>query len=77
MPTNIHRLTQIRDAADNMPAVNAIKVLEMLGGEHSEQHSSNSQPGVVIRLVSVSATPAQHTIDVAAVEADETDTSDN
>jgi hypothetical protein len=30
-PKNIHRLRQIRDAADNMPAVNAIKVLEQIG----------------------------------------------
>jgi hypothetical protein len=31
---NIHRLAKIRDAADNMPAVNAIKELERLGEDN-------------------------------------------
>src|SRR6516162_1596148 len=32
-PANIHRLCEIRDAADNMPAVNAIRALEQIGDE--------------------------------------------
>ena len=44
---NIIRLTQIRDAADNMPAVNAIKALEQLG-EHQQLGSTQQTPGITI-----------------------------
>ena len=56
---NIHRLAQIRDAEDNMPAVNAIKALEQLGDEQTNKPNAPS-PGVTIRIVNVTATPAQH-----------------
>jgi hypothetical protein len=36
------RLAQIRDAADNMPAVQAIKLLEEMGEERSFGHGSSS-----------------------------------
>lgn len=48
---NIHRLAQIRDAADNMPAVQAIKLLEEMGEERglSGSHGiAQSNPGVTI-----------------------------
>lgn len=46
---NLFRLAQIRDAADNMPAVNAIKVLEQLGEESSTRSSTSAvAPGVTI-----------------------------
>jgi hypothetical protein len=49
---NIIRLGQIRDAADNMPAVNAIKTLEELGSiEHIARSSNNASPGIVIRIM--------------------------
>jgi hypothetical protein len=66
---NIRRLTQIRDAADNMPAVQAIKVLEQLGDEQQQRNPSPSaSPGVVIRVVTnVIAAPAStRTIDAHA-----------
>lgn len=51
---NILRLTEIRDAADNMPAVNAIKLLEELGDDHSQRGSgASASPGVTIRVVTV------------------------
>lgn len=53
-PKNIHRLVEIRDAADNMPAVNAIKLLEELGDDHSQRGSgASASPGVTIRVVTV------------------------
>jgi hypothetical protein len=65
---NIHRLAQIRDADDNMPAVNAIKALEQLSDEQTNNKQTTS-PGVTIRIVNVTATPTQHeqtTIDAKA-----------
>ena len=44
-PRNIKRLAEIRDAADNMPAVNAIKELEELVGYHASTASqADSKP---------------------------------
>ena len=58
MPKNIHRLREIRDAADNMPAVNAIKLLEELGDDHSQRQSGiSASPGVTIRVVTVVQQP--------------------
>jgi hypothetical protein len=57
-PRNIARLCEIRDAADNMPAVNAIKVLEQLDAEAISRPSANSPtPGVVINVISASPSP--------------------
>jgi hypothetical protein len=56
---NIVRLCQIRDAADNMPAVNAIKVLEQLDDEQTTTKQTTS-PGITINIVS-----AQHASDMA------------
>lgn len=51
---NIHRLVDIRDAGDNMPAVQAIKLLEQLDeSTNSRAGSGTSQvPGFTIVLVS-------------------------
>ena len=62
---NIHRLCEIRDAEDNMPAVNAIKTLMGIETEQTNNKQTTS-PGVTIRIVNVAATPAQHQIDVQA-----------
>ena len=58
---NIHRLCEIRDAEDNMPAVNAIKALEQLGDEQTNNKQTNASPGIAIRIINI-ATPAQHDI---------------
>ena len=54
---NIHRLCEIRDAADNMPAVNAIKTLEQLDAEAVARPAGQISPGIVIRFVT-QASPA-------------------
>lgn len=49
---NIHRLTQIRDKADNMPAVQAIKMLEELDGETAARSTGSlSLPGLTIQII--------------------------
>lgn len=53
-PRNIHRLREIRDAADNMPAIQAIRTLEgmgddAIGGVAAVSHS----PGITIRILNV------------------------
>ena len=55
--SNIHRLCEIRDAANNMPAVNAVKALEMLDAEAVARPASQTSPGIVIRFVT-QASPA-------------------
>lgn len=52
---NIPRLAEIRDAADNMPAVQAIRLLEEMGEERSVVGpgvGSANTPGVTINIVS-------------------------
>jgi hypothetical protein len=75
---NIHRLAQIRDADDNMPAVNAIKALEQLADD-PQSKPTHASPGVTIRIVNVSAVPQQQTqttID-ANIDAKQSLTSEN
>jgi hypothetical protein len=51
---NILRLCQIRDAADNTPAVNAIKTLEGLDEEGLMRRTTDTPtPGIVLRIVNV------------------------
>lgn len=47
-PANIHRLIEIRDAANNMPAVQAIKTLEQLGDEQVGRSAAAATPGLVV-----------------------------
>lgn len=50
--SNISRLVAIRDAADNMPAVQAIRDLERLGDEaHSPAGAMQRAPGVTVVVV--------------------------
>jgi hypothetical protein len=56
--SNIHRLCGIRDAADNMPAVNAIKTLEMIDAEAVARPVGQTSPGIVIRFVTQAVTQA-------------------
>jgi len=53
---NILRLCQIRDAENNMPAVNAIKALELIGDEQINKPNVPS-PGVTIRIVQMNSPP--------------------
>ena len=52
---NFHRLCEIADAENNMPAVNAIKALEGLELEQTNNKQTTS-PGVTIRIVNVATT---------------------
>jgi hypothetical protein len=62
-PACIHRLCEIRDAADNMPAVNAIKTLMGVDDEQTNRPNTPT-PGISIRIVQVSSPPAP--IDIKA-----------
>jgi hypothetical protein len=46
--TNIHRLCEIRDAADNMPAVNAIRALEGMDEAGLMRRATDTTPGISI-----------------------------
>lgn len=54
-PRTFHRFKQIRDAADNMPAVNAGKAL--IGEDDSSQrlNAVTHSPGVTIKVINVVA----------------------
>ena len=72
-PRNFHRLCEIADAENNMPAVNAIKALEQLGDEQTNKPNA-ATPGVTIRIVNITATPAQHEQTTIDAKADECET---
>jgi hypothetical protein len=57
-PANIHRLCEIRDAANNLPAVNAIRALEQLGSDEQTNRPNVPTPGISIRIVNVASPPA-------------------
>jgi hypothetical protein len=60
-PRNIHRLREIRDAADNMPAVQAIRTLEGMGDDQHAGTSKQSLPGLVVQI-NVGSDPRQSTV---------------
>jgi hypothetical protein len=76
---NIRRLAEIRDAADNMPAVNAIRMLEELDEDPAAKASSARVPGFVIMIgaqvgavmAPVSGNDAKPLIENASVQDDE------
>jgi hypothetical protein len=70
-PANIHRLCEIRDAADNLPAVNAIRALEQLGGDEQTRPNTPS-PGVSIRIINLSSPPPPMDIKAAPRIIDDT-----
>lgn len=53
MARNIHRAVQIRDAANNMPAVNAIRLLKdwHSGDTPAGSRGSVSVPGLIVQIV--------------------------
>lgn len=77
-PRNIHRLCEIRDAGNNMPAVNAVKALELLDSEAKERpNAAIASPGVTIRIFNVmqsdagkhiSPQPPQHDDELETVQ---------
>jgi hypothetical protein len=60
---NILRLCQIRDSADNMPAVHAIKALEQIGDETAP--ATQATPGIVLKFITMAppSAPAPIIID--------------
>jgi hypothetical protein len=66
---NFHRLCEIADDENNMPAVNAIKVLEQLSDEQTNKPTQAS-PGITINIVS-GAAPVQHDPKLIEQKADE------
>jgi hypothetical protein len=56
-PANIHRLVEIRDAADNLPAIHAIRTLEQLGSDEQTNKPNTPSPGISIRIVNVAQLP--------------------
>jgi hypothetical protein len=59
-----------------MPAVNAIKALEMLADEQTNNKQTIS-PGVTIRIVNVAATQPQQAIELEANKADAIEQTNN
>jgi hypothetical protein len=72
---NFHRLCEIADAENNMPAVQAIRALEQISDEQTNTKQTTS-PGVTIRIVNVAAAPAQHEQTTISANADEISTSE-
>jgi hypothetical protein len=57
-PRNIHRLREIRDAADNMPAIQAIRTLEQMGDDQPGAASgASASPGITIRIINTQPSP--------------------
>jgi hypothetical protein len=68
---NIQRLAEIRDAADNMPAVNSVLALERMAGDASSTGGTgvSHSPGITIQVVTVQSDerqPVKTTIDLTA-----------
>jgi hypothetical protein len=67
---NVHRLAEIRDAANNIPAVQAIGMLERMDLEPAATRATQATPGLVIVVqggVKQIEAP-QRTLDVRTVE---------
>jgi hypothetical protein len=62
--SNIHRLCDIRDAANNMPAVNAVKALEQLDAESVARPTSQVTPGITLKFVTYSTPPPIPVVDI-------------
>jgi hypothetical protein len=69
---NFHRLCEIADAENNMPAVQAIRALEQITEQTNNKQTNTPTPGITINIVA--ATPAQHDAAIAAKTIDETET---
>jgi hypothetical protein len=67
---NVHRLAEIRDAANNIPAVQAIGMLERMDLEPAATRATQATPGLVIVVQGgvKQLEPPQRTLDVRTVE---------
>jgi hypothetical protein len=54
-PKNFHRLCEIADAENNLPAVNAIRALELLSEEATVRRLDTPTPGVVLNIIHASS----------------------
>lgn len=72
LPANIRRLKAIRDAAENMPAVHAIRDLEQIAADETIRSDARVQerPGMVIVIVPApqAVTPHQQIIDARPIK---------
>jgi hypothetical protein len=69
---NILRLCEIRDAENNMPAVNAIKVLEGLDEEQPWRTANAADArGVTIRIISITQPEPKPVLDATYTQHDE------
>jgi hypothetical protein len=73
---NIHRLETIRDAADNMPAVQAIRMLEELTTAEGARAGLPGvrSPGLQIVILQPGATPHPQVVELQANEVQDEDT---
>jgi hypothetical protein len=75
LPRNIERLKAIRDAAENMPAVHAIRDLEQIAADETIRSDARVQerPGMVIVVVPApqAIKPHQQIIDAQPLQTDE------
>ncbi len=70
-PRNIHRLAEIRDKADNMPAVQAIKALEQITSEEAAHRPRAPFAGLVVQVINAPPLPLPaRTIDAQPVAAE-------
>jgi hypothetical protein len=69
---NIHRLVEIRDSADNMPAVNAIKEINRVDETQSGVSVQQRAPGVVIQIINQGGSSGI-SVDLPAVDASNAD----
>jgi hypothetical protein len=55
---NYHRLVEIRDAANNMPAVQAIdRLMQAPDAAHGGESGVSASPGITIRIINQAAAP--------------------
>lgn len=68
---NVHRLAEIRDAANNIPAVQAIGMLERMDSEPGATRATQATPGLVIVVQGSPKTiehAPQRALDVRTIE---------
>src|SRR5262245_2586219 len=66
---NIHRLAEIRDAANNMPAVQAIGMLERLGAEQQAQHAGQAAIAGFVLVIDRTGQQPSHMPHMQTIEA--------
>lgn len=59
---NIQRLGEIRDAANNMPAIHAIRQLENDSDDNAVRRVTSSSPGLIVQIINSAPAAAPPTI---------------